>query len=234
MNADISLARFVIPTPRTQLYQRGNTKVIYPCLASIRLSAAYDPPLILWADWPVGSRYIIVFLTTLIDNYNIGKAQSDVDGWMILPNNFPLIRSAFISQSFGATSLTRCAIGFAPPRLMSQTEKCAPHDNAFHFPICKRTFFRLLFCRQFYWSFNTGTCGSPIWMLYIVDLAVDVVTLIILPCVDSGLLRITLHFRVDERKHRPDLTSTPRGQSPPYQIYRSHSWTVYVFYNRSF
>ena len=39
---------------------------------------------------------------------------------MILADSCPLIRSANVSRNFEATSLTRCAIGVAPPTSISQ------------------------------------------------------------------------------------------------------------------
>ena len=64
-------------------------------------------------------------------NSIIDEAQSDVDGWIVLADNNPLTRFANFLRNLGATGLIRCAIGFAPPTLMSQTDPLPFGDTAF-------------------------------------------------------------------------------------------------------
>ena len=64
----------------------------------------------------IHSRISTPFFFTIT---TIGDAHGEVEGHMVLADSNPVIRVANFSRNFGATGLTRCAIGAASPTSIS-------------------------------------------------------------------------------------------------------------------
>ena len=69
--------------------------------------------------WSIHSRISTPFFSTTT---TIGDAHGKVEGQIILVASNILIRSANFLREYGATGLTRCAIGVAHSTSMSQSQ----------------------------------------------------------------------------------------------------------------